>query len=735
MNASTPNGLPLNPDGFPNGSPGSRNGIRWNEFAAFDFPRWKRLLGRHAWLIFIIIAAALAGMWVYVRFQPPIYASRAAIQLEQQQPKVLNKIEAINEAKLDAEDYVKTVVELLSSDSLMLRVVKANGLDRDPAFVRPKPFGVPYLDSELAAKMQRKVTISQRHGSRIVDVVVEDRDPRQAALLANSIVNEFLREAFQQNVSASTSANEFLLDQAESLKKKLQISEQKLQQYREQNQAVSLDEKQNITVEKLKDINAKVTAARSERMRLEADLNQVRHSNGSDIGRLLEIGSVASLPQVSEIRVQLIKAKEDFAAVTKRYLSGHPKYVAATAEVNDLERSLADAVRKAREVLTQQYQAAVDLENKLNDALKEQEDKALELNRISIPYNVLAREAESDRVLYDNVITRLKETGVTKGADLAPYRIAETAMVSASPVRPRRAMLMLVALLGGTALGIGVVVTRNLLDTTVHTVDDAEKCFGLEILAAVPEQKGSSKGIGFLKNPASAQAEAVRALRASLLRTGKGDEAHRSYVIASALPLEGKTTICLNLAAAFARQGLRTLVIDADLRRPQISELLTGVSRAKVCGLSDYLCRQAGLEQVIHPLAADGVVNNLCVLPAGQPVGDPAELLALPAFPELLAKLRQKFDRIVIDSAPVTAVSDTLAFAAASGGVCFVIRAGKTPSETVQAALDQLAKAGATIIGAVINRMALSDVPYYAAHPYRDEHRGKPAVFSSSPKP
>jgi capsular exopolysaccharide synthesis family protein len=283
---------------------------------------------------------------------------------------------------------------------------------------------------------------------------------------------------------------------------------------------------------------------------------------------------------------------------------------------------------------------------------------------------------------------------------------------------------MLVGLLGGIAIAIGVVVVKDLLDTTVHTVDDAERSFGLGVLAAVPEQKGSGKGIEFLENPASPQAEAIRSLRASLLRLGNEEQAHRSLVIASAVPLEGKTTICLNLAAAFARQGLRTLVIDADLRRPQISELVAGSSKEKLVGLSDYLCRQADQDQIIHPLEMDNLFNNLYVLPAGQPVSNPGELLAQPAFRDLLAKLSQKFDRVIIDTAPIVAVSDTLAFAAYASGVCLVIRAGQTPAESVQAAKDQLSKAGAGIIGAIINRMTPSDVPYYS-HPYNDSHRGK----------
>jgi capsular exopolysaccharide synthesis family protein len=302
----------------------------------------------------------------------------------------------------------------------------------------------------------------------------------------------------------------------------------------------------------------------------------------------------------------------------------------------------------------------------------------------------------------------LKETGVDKGPEQVPYRVAENAMISSRPVRPHKALLLIFALFGGSALGVGIALTRELLDNTVRTVDDAERTFDVRVLAAVPERKGKpGREIEFIENPCSSQADAIRALRTSLSVAAR-EEAHTCHIVTSAGPVEGKSYVCVNLAAAFASRGLRTLVIDADLRRPQVSDLLCGSENGSPAGLTDYLQNPGSLDEVIYPFAAE----RLFMLPAGRPASNPGEVLAGAEFRGLVQKLRTKFDRIVIDTAPVATVSDTLGFAALADGICFVIRAGKTPSRLVQTAKDQLRNAGATMSGIVLNRVALRDVHY-----------------------
>ena len=561
--------------------------------------------------------------------------------------------------------------------------------------------------------MHQKFRISLRRGTRLIDIVAEDENPARAAMLANSLPKLFLHRAYEQNASAARMANEFLVREAEQLKAKLEASERKVQQYREEHQAVSLEDNQNITVEKLRDLNARVTAARGDRMKAEADLEELERNSDEGIDGMLRIGAVAAIPQVAEIRSQAVRARADFATLQKRYGPAHPKYIAAQSQITDLNRSLADAVRKARQTLEHQYQTSIEAEKKLGAALKEQEEKALALNKLAIPYNVLVREADADRVLYDNIVTRLKETGIAQAVDQAPYRVVEAAMADPTPIRPQRFRLLLLAAIGGCMLAMGLLLVCDLLDGTFRSVEEAEAMLGVPLLGAVAESRKGVRDIMVMEDPASPQAEAFRSLRTAI---GIGDsEASRSIIaIASAVPFEGKSYVVLNLAGAFARQDLRTLLIDADLRRPQLSEVLLGANRVQAPGLGEYLAQRAIARQIIYATDAP----NLHILPAGGRVPNPAELLGRPSFAKLLALLRKDFDRIVIDTAPVHVVSDTLSIAAHADGVCLVVCAGKTPARIAAAARRQLGNSGARVLGFVMNRIPKgqgSSYDYYSA--------------------
>jgi uncharacterized protein involved in exopolysaccharide biosynthesis len=248
--------------------------------------------------------------------------------------------------------------------------------------------------------------------------------------LAASIVKEFMRENFSQRASVNRVASEFLQEEAEKLKKKLEESEAKLQRYKEQNQAVSLEERQNIIVERLRELSTKVTSAKGERLRLESDIEQVRAAGPQNIDQLLRIASVSQIPQVAEHRGRLLDAETEFAAMQDRYGSLHPKYITASTRIDSLKQALHENVGKAGDILNGQYEAAVQTETKLSTALKEQETVALELNKIAIPFNVLQRDVESDSALYQSVIKRMKETTMTVAVEQTPYTLVEEAMVA-----------------------------------------------------------------------------------------------------------------------------------------------------------------------------------------------------------------------------------------------------------------------------------------------------------------
>jgi polysaccharide biosynthesis transport protein len=674
-----------------------------------DFLRLANFIRAKLWIIAAIAGVIFLAAVVYVLRAPKIYESRAVLQVSQE-PQKVTKIDDVSGEKPDSGDYLNTVVEGFTSRKLMLRVIRALGLENDPKFAPPKKDGSRYTEIELADLMSAKLAVSLRRNTRIINVTTFDEDPEMARKLAETFVQEFLHETYEQRRSAARVAHQFLREESRQLKTQLEDAERKLQAYKESNKAVSLVERQDIIVEQLREINTKATDAKSTRLRLEADLEQIKRINPSDTEQLLQIESVAQLPQVAMIRERLLKAENDLAAIAKRNLPMHPRFVTAQTRIANLNAALKETLSKAGDMVAKQYDAAREAEAKLQESLKEQEQKAMELNRIAIPYNVLRRDVESDRALYESITLRLKETYVTEGIDNAPLRVIEEPLVASSPSKPRKKFILTLALILGVVVGVGTVAGRDALDGSLRTVDEAESYLQLPALTSIPERgdarllgsstKAESHSLVLVDSPASPQAEGVRTLRTSISLLGKESE-FRSFLFTSAIPSEGKTFVALNFALSLAQQGLETVIIDADLREPRVEKALC--SEGESAGLTDLLSGQIDFRDAVRATQHD----NLIVLPAGHRAPDPAKLLGNKQFEDIIESLLREFDRVVIDSPPVNAVSDALLVAASAHATCLVVRAGKTPKRAIRRAINQLQIAHANLAGFVFNRLPI----------------------------
>jgi polysaccharide biosynthesis transport protein len=700
----------------------------------FDFHRLANLLRAKAWIIATIALVVFIAAAAYIMWAPKIYDSRAIIQVHQEAQKIVN-IASVSEDKPETNDYLNSVAQAFTSRKLMLRVIRSTGLDKDPLFAPPKADGSPYTEIELADLMSQKVSVSVRRNTRLLDIIVSDTNPKVAQMLAAAFVREFLREAFEQRRELSRVANEFLQDEAKQLQAKLEEAERKLQIYKEKNKAVSLEERQNIIVEKLQELNSAATEAKNSRLRLEADLAQVKRIDPANIDGLLRIASVTKIPQVALVREQLLKAENQFATMKKNYLPRHPKYVAAKEAIANFKEALSDALSKASDTLAREYETARQSEEKITQFLQEQEQKAMELNRIAIPYNVLQRDVASDRALFESVTLRFKETHITAGMDSPLFRVIEEPLIATYPSKPRKKFILALALVMGLTLGAGTVVGLDAVDDSLRTVAEAESYLELPALAAIP--KGRTELIGAAKkdlsgrlfpkirvghvngsdpaktgketgqlhplvlaeNSGSEQAEAFRTLRSSISLLGKESD-YRSFLFTSAIPSEGKTFTCLNFALSLAQQGFNTVIIDADLREPRLKQDLLAEA-GPVAGLTELLSGKISLGNTLKPTDH----NNLVLLPAGHTVADPAQLLDNKEFSRVLNELLRNFDRVVIDSPPVNAVSDVLLIAEYARATLLVVQAGRTPKRVVHRAITQLHKARARIAGFVFNRL------------------------------
>jgi succinoglycan biosynthesis transport protein ExoP len=667
----------------------------------FDFAHLFRLLLSKAWVIILFIALSLSAAIAYLAWAPKIYESRAVIEVGQETARV-NNIQDFNTDNASNPDALKTIEQTLLSDTLLLQVVKANGLDKDPTFAPPRKDGSTYLDTELAGRFSSKVNVKVRRGTRLIDVTVGDTDPKQAQRLAESMVKEFVNQSYEKTLGLSETASDYLRQESDRLKTKLQNAEQAVQKFREDHNAVSLEDKQNIIVEKLKELNLKVTEAKSERLKLEADVATIKQGKAKTADELLMLPSVANLPVVANLRQELADRESKFKA---------------EGQLKGLQQSLDHTLVSVAKMVVKSYDAAKATEAKLAAALQEQEQAALELNKIAIPYNSLVREVETDRALYESVLTRMKVTNVAKGIWENNIRVVETPFVAAKPAKPSKLKILVLALLGGFVVGCGLVLGTDMADSSIRGVDQMEQISGLPVLTSVPDSKRKDldKVSVLISDPASYEAEAFRSLRTALSFLGP-EKDRKTILFTSANPAEGKTYCSFNYAMALAQMGLRTLLIDADLRRPNLSKHVPADIKAR--GLTACLAQRATIVDCSKPTG----IENLFILPAGERASNPAELLASGDFAGLLKEAVLHFDRIVLDSAPINAVSDTQLIAKDVRSVCFVVRAGKTPMRAIIRACALLAQGGSNPDGIVFNRVPRRSRDRYYFSEYAGEY-------------
>ena len=309
-------------------------------------------------------------------------------------------------------------------------------------------------------------------------------------------------------------------------------------------------------------------------MKLEADFNQYKLIGDSDPKALLAISSIATSPLVLDARALVNDQSGEIADLSRRYRAEHPKYIQAQSRLAAVAGRFNKTIIRVAGGIQTAYQSALDNEQKLKDALKQQEQASSDLNKVAIPYNVLVHNVEADRDLYQSILTRLKETDITKLIETNPIRLIETPRVTTKPVSPKIPLVLFISVFFGFGSGVGICLLLHSMDTSVRGVEEAEHALNLPVIASVPRLKktkaaGAWKGMPMISEPYSSTAEAFRSLRTMLELKDITDR--QVLLVTSAIPDEGKTFCSTNMAVALAQQGYRTLIIDTDLRNPSVA--------------------------------------------------------------------------------------------------------------------------------------------------------------------
>ncbi len=531
------------------------------------------------------------------------------------------------------------------------------------------------LAADPAGMVQGSIRVEPVKDSRIARIRAESTDPETASLLANAVADAYIAETLSVKTSATESASEWLEQQIADLEVKLERTGKELFDFKREHDivAASWEDRQSMVSQRLTAINEALTKARVQKAQLEARNEAIQAVVGK-VDRLDEeaesLQPVTSSQAIQSLKVRYLEAKAECADLKLRYLEQHPKLEACETKVSLARASLEHEMRTALASAQKEYQEVSRTERNLQALLNESKTDAFGLNQHEREYIELKRAYDSNQKMYEALLKRLKEAGLTGMSQVSNVRVLDRARPGGGPIRPNvRQNLMLalmVGLLGGMALALGA----EYLDTSITTQSQIEERLGLTFLGMIPtiekNRDGTPQDLVVHQSPKSAAAECLRSLRTNLLFMSP-DKPLKTILVTSTGPQEGKTTAASTLAEVMADSGNRVLLVDADMRRPRIHRIFDVPNGA---GLSSLILGEGSLDGLVKAT----VVPGLSVLPGGPVPPNPAELLHTDAFGALLEEMARTFDRVIIDSPPVGVVSDSVVMSTRVDGTLLVIR-------------------------------------------------------------
>lgn len=615
-----------------------------------------QLLLRKLWVMVICFLTVMMAAVGYLSVATPLYESTSTLQVETKEERLYNANDG-QEQDLRGQEVMETISETLQMSSLYERVVARPEIGDDPRFPPvPLAAGTTMNLQQKAKFLSNYIQVKLRKGTRLIDVTVFHQVPAMAQTISAALVEEYLQQTAMEQVGTSKETGTFLLQQLDGIKANLQKAEDSLQLY------------QNAIL----------------------------------------------------IRDRIRDEQKIIDDLKQRYRDKHPKMIQANALLDDLLKEFDLSINSIRQksAAEKEYWSQGDADSASltgNDRIMN------ELKMVEARQNVLTRDETTQSALFESITKQMRDASVNEEAAPTQVTLVQPAELPLYPTKPKRTIILVLAAMGGLVFGFITVIGLYYMDSSFYTVDEAERVLGLPVLSVIPdvgtrakvrrrlrtEKKDAknsddsdpdSSGIEVIADPGSTASEGVRSLRASLALTGRED-LRKSLLFTSAVASEGKTFVTSNYAVALAQQGLRTLLIDADLRRPTVHERFQLSNRGP--GLVEHVLNDLELSQVVH----SQYIPNLDVMLSGGRCPNPAEFLASSGFADAIKMALLKYDRVVLDSAPVNVVSDTLLIVPQVQAVCLVLHAGKTPRRAVKRAIYNLKMAQARPLGVVLNKM------------------------------
>ena len=703
-----------------------------------------RVLKKRRWTVLATTAIVFSLAVIATLKTIPLYQASSKVAIFPETPNVLGfKNFDENSTDYQYDVALETQAAILRSDALAMQVIQVMRLDENPKFTSSPRHRTGDLaeDASLQLDSENSTPLLGRfHGglgiqlipnSRLVQISYTDPDPRLATEIVNTLVRTFTEQNFKTRYEAATQTSDWLNTEIDDLRLKVQTSEEKLVRYQKDHSILGVDEKQNIVTAKLDELNRELAAAEMDRIQKEATYKLSASGDPSAFKGHRE-GEITMMGKLRDKQAELDTQR---AQLSTQFGSGYPKVAEIDNQLKQIDKEIAAENGRLRDQSRDEYLAALQRENLLITAFNQQKQEANKLNESAIEYSVLKRDAEANRQLYQDLLQRLKEAGVSAGLRSSNIRVVDVARVPTGPITPNVPRNIQFGLLLGLACGVGLAFTLESLDSSIRTIEEIGAVSTLPTLGTIPiqgslngslrkrlktasvELESTESALITHARPRSEAAEAYRSLRTSILLSSYGAPP-KVILVTSAVPQEGKTTISANSALVLAQRGGRVLLVDADLRRPGIDRIFGFRSAA---GLSTLISGAQKFEEAAVPFAD---CPNLTILPAGPIPPQPAELLGSSVMKDYIARWRREFDHVVIDSPPCLSVTDAVVLSPEADRVILVARSGKTTKIVLRRACDLLAQVNARVMGIVLNGLNTRSTEgyYYYGGRYSDRY-------------
>lgn len=696
-----------------------------------DLGHYLGIIKRYSLRILLLAIAFTVLVTILVMKMTPLYTSSTTLLIEAEKANVVS-IEEVYGIDTKSKDYMATQFEVLKSRQIAEKTVESLSLydnadfmpeENETSFVSDLAEMFPFLpqkekveltEEQKVAKLKRKAThllmsatdVSLLKGTQLVRISVTTEKPSLSALIANTIAEVYIENYLQAKLDMTAKATSFLTDSIDGLKTKLDVAERNLVRFYETNQVVNIDGVVGLASDELERLNIQLSEAEVELKLNSVIFNQIKDSKAiEDVARIPE---VLNHPAVRDVRRDEGKALTRVSELSKVYGPKHPKMIAANAELTAIRDTLNTQITDLISSITTQYESSKQKVAQLQREVETSKAAFRSLAELDNKRKALEREVDINQQLYDSFFTRLKETDELGGLESANARVLDSALPSYTPSKPNKKLFIAAAFVLSLSFGIALAIVMETLNSGIRSVDDVEKKLGQRMLGLIPwlahKKKTDLPIRTFFDGKKHQFAEAVRTLRTSLSLLNIEKE-NQAILVTSSVPKEGKTTVSINLAFALGQLD-KTILIDADLRRPSIGKQFNIPSYQP--GVANLVLKSHSFEECL----VRDEESNIDILSAGAIPSNPQELLADKGFEELITKLKSEYKYVVVDTAPTQAVSDAMIVANSCDSVIYVVRADSTSDKVINNGLSRFLQVGHRLDGVVLNQVNLrkSDV-------------------------